>query len=355
MNKKSLLLTTVGLHLALLSGGLIPSVAAAGEWRIATVPSTTVHARLWHSQGQSKVAHDSSKLSPLLGNPTSVLDFQDVDSTVLEVGARVDLNHGWFIESNIGAGTIGTGNLVDDDFVSAAGASTLGTTVAGAHMVSRTYSEINDDDLLYVNLLFGRNIFRSADDKVRFGLFGQAQHWEETYVAQGLFQAVCTSPNNFCAPPGANRFQGVDAITNKVRWQTLSIGVDGTIEIGEKLELSGRLTASPLAKLKNDDIHHLRQDLGQNPSFRDQGTGNGYGLDVDASYQITPALSAHAGYRYWKMEVKNETNGQLSYPAGSNFPFSSDLNLFVTKRQGFLVGIKYKFGAGPKTATAAEQ
>ncbi len=328
--------------------------AIAGEWRVESLPSTTIHAKVWQTQGQTKVAHDSSKLSALFGSPTSVLEYKNVDSTVLELGARVDLKLGWFIEANVGSGTLDNGDLIDDDFVSTAGADFLNTTVSGPHMVSRTFSEINNDDLLYVNLLFGRNVFTSKSNRVKVGLFGQAQHWEEAYTAQGLTQAVCTSPNNFCAPTGSSGFRGMDVISNKVRWQTVSLGVDTSIAVGKRIELNGRVTASPFAQLRNDDTHHLRPDLNQNPSFRDEGTGTGYGIDLDASYHFTPRLSAHAGYRYWKMEIKDEVNGQLAFPAGSSLPVASDLDLFVTKRQGFLLGIKYRFGGGTSTAAAAK-
>ena len=347
--------TTRTLSLALLAACLVGySDTPAGEWHIESVPKVTAHARLWQSEGHTKIAHSSAELVPVFGDPTSVLDYRDVDSTVLELGARVDLRGDWYLETNIGAGSIDQGVLVDDDFVSAAGSDFFDASVPGAHMISRTESDVGDDDLFYINLAFGRNIFRSADKKTRIGLFGQVQHWQETYIAQGLRQTVCTAPNSFCAPAGFSGFQGSNVINNKVQWQTLSVGAEGEFEIGKRVELTGRLTASPLARLKNDDTHLLREDLGQNPSFREQGTGYGYGLEFNAAYFFTPQLSAQAGYRYWKMKVDNESNGQLTFPAEGGAPIASKLNSFTTSRQGFLLSLSYMFGYGPQSAVQSE-
>lgn len=327
----------------------------AADWGPEHIPQVSTHAKLWQSKGHSEVAHDSSRLAPIFGDPTSVLEYRDVDSTILELGARANLNSNWFVETNIGAGAINEGTLTDDDFVSAAGSDLFRASIPGAHMISQTRSEISSDDLFYINLLFGRDIFRSADNRTRIGLFGQVQHWEESYVAQGITQTVCTAPNSFCAPAGSAGFQGIDVISNTVKWQSLSLGAEGTVSVGKRMELSGRMSAAPVARLKNDDIHHLRPDLGQSPSFRAEATGYGYGADLSVVYYITPRLAALAGYRYWKMKVKNETNGQLAFPAGSDEGIASDLNSFVTTRQGFLLGLSYAFGRGPSPAAHAKQ
>lgn len=347
--------TTRTYSLVLLAACLVlPMDSQAGEWRIEKVPKVTAHARIWQSQGHTEIAHSSAELVPVFGDPTSVLDYRDVDSTVLELGARVDLRGDWFLETSIGAGIIDGGSLVDDDFVSAAGSDFFNASVPGAHMISRTESEISDDDLFYVNLLFGRNIFRSTNKKARIGLFGQVQHWEETYVAQGLRQTVCTAPGNFCEPAGFIGFQGANVISNKVRWQTVSVGAEGQFNFSKRIELSGRLTASPLARLKNDDVHLLREDLAQNPSFREEGTGYGYGLELNAAYFFTPQLAAQVGYRYWKMKVENESNGQLTFPVEGGPPVASELNSFTTSRHGLLLSLSYMFGYGPQSAIQSQ-
>jgi hypothetical protein len=51
----------------------------------------------------------------------------------------------------------------------------------------------------------------------------------------------------------------------------------------------------PYSRLRNEDVHHLRGDLAQNPSLRIEETGWGYSLDGQIGYRILPALGATVG------------------------------------------------------------
>ncbi len=55
----------------------------------------------------------------------------------------------------------------------------------------------------------------------------------------------------------------------------------------------------PYSHLANEDIHHLRGDLQQNPSLAIKGAWWGYALDGQIGYCILLALVANVGYRFW--------------------------------------------------------
>ena len=85
----------------------------------------------WLSEGQSRWAHNASVLNNIWGNPTSELSYENVDSEIVEVSLTLPYNSD-NLHFAIGGGTIDSGLLVDDDYVSAAGATYYGATLSGA-------------------------------------------------------------------------------------------------------------------------------------------------------------------------------------------------------------------------------
>jgi hypothetical protein len=77
----------------------------------------TVWGLSWVSTGRTKNSDNASVLSPLLGNPTSTLNFDEVASIVFETGLQIRIANDWFGRVAYGRGDINTGRLVDDDFV----------------------------------------------------------------------------------------------------------------------------------------------------------------------------------------------------------------------------------------------
>ena len=305
----------------------------------------TLTAKLWQSGGDTSWNHNASALDPLLGDPSSQLRYQNVDSTVLEIRGRTLLPHRFFAELGVGAGNIDEGTLVDEDFLSAQGALAFGASVPGEHAFSSTISEIDGDDLHFFDLVLGLEVFRSRDHRSNLSLFGSYLDWSESYRAQGVLQTTCTVPNALCAPAGFTGFTGQDVIVNELRWRAVFLGVDGTHSFTSRFSVNARLSFSPLADLDNEDGHLLRTDLRQDPSFRMAGTGTAYSADLSASYRFSSRLAAHLGYRYWKMQVNDESGGWTSFPR--NGPaFSAELNRFETERHGFTLGLSYRWGAG---------
>ncbi len=336
---------------AALSALLAAMPALSGEWRMKfqTGPKTTIGLKVWDSRGETTWSHNASPSDPTLGNPTSRLSYRDIDSTLAEITGHVELPQRFYLELAYGSGNIDEGSLVDEDFLSAFGAQFFGTSQSGEHLFSQTVSNVNDTDVHYYSLKLGRSVFGDPRKRGGVGLFGQLQLWSEQTRAVGIRQTVCTSPNVLCAPAGFAGFADTTVIKNDVDWRSLFLGVDGYYRITEKLAISGTLAYSPLTEVENEDIHFLRTDLAQNPSFKLDGSGDTINAEVTLSYHFTPNFAGHAGLRYWKARVENETAGWSVFPAEGIRQFA-DLNELESERKGVTVGVSYTFGGQNKAS-----
>ena len=170
----------------------------------------TLTAKVWQTSGDTAWSHNASAADPLLGDPSSQLQYQCIDSTVLEIRGRGRLPRRFFLELGIGAGNIDEGTLLDEDFLSAQGAAAFGALVPGEHAFSTTVSEIDGDDLHYLDVVLGLGVYRSQDGRSELSVFGSYLDWNESYRAQGVVQTSCTVPNVLCAPAGFTGFAGQD-------------------------------------------------------------------------------------------------------------------------------------------------
>ena len=298
---------------------------------------------LWASSGQTKWRHDASMLNPDYGVPSSELDYQNVNSNVAEIRASRELNNAHQVRLTIGTGFIDSGTLVDDDYVSASGAVTYNTTQTGAHRFSRTHSDIEGNGLFYLKgeFLPAGLAYKSGlmELQASFGL----HYWEEEYVATGIRQIECTAlthPDLNCAPAGTVAYTGITVITNTVQWTGLGLGFDSKFDLIGRLELNIDFTYYPILSLVNEDIHHLRTDLNQDPSVRMTGNGTGYDLFAGFNVQFRKELSAHIGYRVWERRVNDQVITFYDAYGGSS---SANLMDFTTRREGFMGGITLIF------------
>lgn len=306
-------------------------------------PKVDVSIAIWESTGGTVWTHDASAFEPLVGNPTSRLEYDGVDSTIVELRARAELRRGWSAELAYGAGDAKDGQLIDQDFLSATGAISFGSSMQGEHLYSETVSGLDGDAIRYFDAKVVKELLHSANGKTKAGASLRYLNWKEKYRVRGVRQTVCTVPNLLCFPQGFSGFDNQDAVLNDARWQAVLFGVWGTHRIGERIALSGELFYSPLADLSSDDRHFLRPDLGQSPSFRLTGIGQAATLQIDAAYAVTSRLSASVGFRYWWMEVSNEDGGFAVFPAGTD-PLGATLKQFESERYGVVLNIVYAFG-----------
>ena len=294
----------------------------------------------WISEGQTEWSHDASSVNAALGNPTSELVYKRVRSKVFELNGKIVTPNRFFVRGQFGYGIIDDGTVVDDDFLSAAGAAANGTSVSGPHMFSRTESAINDNYLWFVTLDAGMPLFSLFSERLTVGVFGGYQHWRERVTAQGVTQITCTAVGTLCATPGSTSFSGQDAITNTVQWDSFRIGFDSEVRIFERLDLTATVAFVPYTILENQDTHHLRTDLRHDPSFSMTGTGHGYQAEAGLRFMLLQSLYLNAGIRYWRLEV---TDGEWqNHPIGSASS-TVNLNEFSSERYGGTFGISYSF------------
>lgn len=292
----------------------------------------------WVSNGQTKWRHDASALNPDYGVPTSELDYQGVNSQITEIGVFTHLPSGHRLKLTLGTGVIDEGTLVDDDYLSATGATNLGATQSGAHRFSRTHSDIDGSGLFYFKGEFSPQDFHIntslADIRFSLGL----HLWEEEYTASGVRQIECTLLS--VCTPGFSGYSGVTVITNKVEWTGVGIAMDALFNISNNLAFQLDLTYYPIMNLVNEDTHHLRSDLAQDPSIRMTGNGTGYDLAAAFNYRFSEKFSVHLGYRIWERWVKNQTITFYSAGGGAS---SANLMDFRTRRDGFMLGVDFNF------------
>ncbi len=333
----------VGLIAALLYGGPVLGMDPDEDVEMSTESSRArfeVGIGTWVSLGRTKWDHDASAVDPTLGNPTSELNYKETRSIVGELQGKMTFDEWLFLRGSAGYGGIDDGTLIDDDYVSALGATTFGTSVSGPHRLSRTESDIDGDYLWYVNLDVGTTLFRFADDRGAVRTFLGYQHWREQYVARGVNQLECTAVGTQCSAPGTISSPGAAAVTNRVDWDSLKLGAEADVPIFSWLTFQMGATYVPLAVLSNEDIHHLRGDLRKDPSFSMAGTGQGYNLEAGARVRVLKGLYVSTGVRYWELFVKDaEWRNHPVVGASSTV----NLNNLRSQRYGITFLVSYTF------------
>jgi hypothetical protein len=325
--------------------GLPLAAAEVAPVRSSSVLRVDVGLSEWFSQGETVWSHNASGLDANLGNPSSKLKYKDTGTNVTEITGRVQLKNKAFVRGAFGYGSIGGGRLTDDDFLSAQGAATQGATVSGEHRFSRTYSDIGGDHLWYLNGDVGVTAHHFQDNKGSVGMFVGFQYWRERHVATGVTQAECTTASSFgsafrCSPVGTVGFRNQSVIKNTTTWVSGRFGGEVEYRIDPRVSVEAKI-ALLLSYLNNEDVHHLRTDLAQDPSFRMRGVGIGTNSDVNLRVRIWDRLYLTGGYRVWWNRVVAGDQWKLYGADGSSV--TAPLTEFQTLRHGPTIGLTYSF------------
>lgn len=293
----------------------------------------------WLTEGKTRWSFHNQ--SALFGNPTSELDYKDVGTTVTELGGKVTFAKRTvqpFVRGQVGYGSVGGGRLVDDDFVSAAGAAFFGTTQSGAHRFSRTHSNLDGSYIWYLNADLGiqTDVWQRRGS---LGAFLGYQHREEKLQAFGVTQVECTAPGVLCNPASTVTNVNQLALTNKAKWDSFRLGVEGVAHLHDRMSLDAQATFL-VSWLDNKDIHHLRTDLKQDPSITITGTGIGFNGETNASVFLDKQLFFDVGYRYWWQHVGD---GDVVFRGTTGDSRPLPLNAFKSIRQGVTFGLRYTF------------
>lgn len=294
----------------------------------------------WLSTGETKWSHNASMLSTLVGNPTSALTYKDVGTNIIEFGGKATVLQRVFLRADYGFGGVGGGRMTDDDYVSAAGATFYGTSTPGAQLVSRTHSDINGSDVRYFNADLGVTFFTFPEQKGSLSAFIGYQYWREAYSATGVTQVVCTAVGTFCNAAGTVSNVGRTVISNTTSWNSIKLGLEGDYNVWSRLTLGGKAAFIPYTSLDNRDVHYLRTDLAQNPSFKMTGSGLGFNAEGTASVRLVSTLFFDLGYRFWYLNVSDGTWQSFSRTGAVS---TAQLKELSSTRQGLTLGLRYSF------------
>ena len=287
----------------------------------------------WLSTGSTKWRQDASSVNPALGNPTSELKYQDLWSAVAQLDGELAHRSGLFGRARFGYGGIQGGTLTDKDFA------------AGQVLASQTESDVDDNFLWYAGVDAGYTFLGSWRTRGWLRAFVGYQHWEEKLVATGIRQevsnpAACATIGVTCLPAGTISNPGESIITNTAKWNSIRIGLEGRFRFTRALHVSGAVAAIPYTSLDNDDIHHFRTELQQDPSFSMSGTGYGVNAEAGLTYRILRPLFVDVGYRLWWLRV---TDGDWTVHPLATPPLTVNLDEFESHRHGVTVGLTLRF------------
>ena len=276
--------------------------------------------RYWYSSATSTRSHNAQGQFPKLGNPTSVLNYEDLKAHALELHGRKNLGNGAFIKGYVGLGDIKSGSFDDEDFD------------AGQVKTQDTTSTVKGNYLRYATLDFGSEVWRFRNGSV--GLFVGYQYWRERLDAYGV---VFTVP-----PDGRTEGDSVNAVTNDTTWQSLRVGFTGMAQFERRTRLVVEGAFVPYAQVRDEDSHWLRVNppnprdfLGPAPNIHIDGTGYGFQLEAELRHEVQRDWDVGAGLRYWWLRANDGTRTAL----GSSVPLSE----LTSKRGGFTLSVTRKW------------
>ncbi|MEZ5828539.1 MAG: hypothetical protein R3D01_09285 [Hyphomicrobiales bacterium] len=297
---------------------LPPGANAEPQWELGM--------RYWWSESSTRFDINSSKINPLLGNPTSTLDYDGINANSLEFVWSVRNESRTFAKGFVGGGWLTDGSLDDEDFF------------AGQIKFSDTYSKLSGDDSFYGTIDVGQD-FTLIDNGpfVVVSPFVGINYWQETVDG---FGARCNRDNvggAFCGSPGTVAVPFTTrVITNDQSWASIRLGAELKARFWDRLTLRGDAAIVPGAYLWAEDSHYLRRDLGRVPNIEDHGTGWGYQLEGEVRLDVTQNWALGAGVRYWYAE----TNGKSDFV---HFDVTSKLDDYTSERFGVFGNVTYRF------------
>lgn len=328
-------LTIIGL-------GCTVQIAAAQESVTESRPRFDVSIGTWISTGETRWAHDASSSSPLLGNPTSKLTYKDVRANVVDLAGTLWFTPRLLGRLNIGVAGIGGGRLTDDDYLAA----------DGGNPSSRTISNIDGDGMWYLNADLGRRIFEFPYSRGWVDLFVGYQFWYQRFTADGLKQIACSNAGQtvdldpstptidpLCTPTDSVS-DTIRVITNTASWHSIRVGGSTEYRLTRRFSVLGTGALIPLSVIDNKDIHHLRNDLQQNPSISMIGFGIGANADVGLRLMLIKNLFLNAGYRVW---WNRSIDGTVTFHHIGSPTDEFPLEQFQSLRHGWTFGLNYTF------------
>jgi hypothetical protein len=310
-------------------GALLLALTSGAAWAQPTIApdfALTVGTRLWLTSGYS----DEQTSVPGI-NPLSDLRWRGTDV----IAPELFVDGAWkrlVFRSTLGLGAILDGAFLDDDF-------------AGNNRTNRfsaTRSRVDGDDILHVSGDLGVRAIRwsAADGRPGFlDLLVGYQYWRESYEA---FGATGVGFVSFTPPVTVDLTvpSDVKVITQDFTWQSIRVGGRVAVPLPARFGFRAEAMLVPWTNFELRDVHHLRSDLRQDPSFEQSGKGGfGYELEAALSYTIWRTLTVEAGFRYWKIESGDGDAKAHTLAGTATFKFEGA----STERYGPFLGVQYRF------------
>ena len=256
--------------------------------------------RYWLSTGETKRSHNAQPVDPTLGNPTSVLLYENLDANAGELFGRQNFRGNWFLKGILGYGQVNRGSFDDEDFN------------LGQVKFSDTTSSVTQGRLAYGALDIGRDEWVLRQGRSRLGAFIGYSQWTESVDAYGA-----TDHLGFI---GGDVSRDVRVISNKVIWKSLRVGLAADLALGERSHLALDLALIPYSRLRDEDSHHLRDDLGPVPNIIIEGRGRGVQLGAELRHEIYRRTQLGVGFRYWYLEATEGTRKVPGVPGAAELP-----------------------------------
>lgn len=267
------------------------SAAALGEEAPRAAQPGELGIRYWLSTGETKNSHNARAASPAAGNPTSVLTYENLDAHVLELFGQASFAGNWFVKGNLGVGSITNGSFDDEDYL------------AGQFKFLDTTSSVPEGTITYATFDVGITPWVLQGGRSSVGLFLGYNQWTEEVDGYGITQTA-----DPLGVGGGNLPDSVLVISNKAQWKSLRLGVAASLAFSERGRLVADLAYVPYSKIRNEDSHHLRPDLGPVPNVIKEGVGMGVQLDAELRYLVSARTTLGAGLRYWRLKAEHGTD-----------------------------------------------
>lgn len=279
----------------------------AHQWR------AQLGARLFFSSGLAGTPQpllDSTSIGDILA---SRLIFSEMAGTSEEVFARVDHASGVFAKGYIGAGSVGNGQLNDEDFPAENAYSNTFSNAWG----NLSYATI---DLGYA---FLKNLFGTTGAFIGYNYY--AQNFNIYNCTQIAGDSVCvpsTSLANFLA------------LSEDDQFNSLRVGLTSEFNITDKFTLSSEVAYLPTVNFHGLDMHNARALVGP----EEASSGDGAMLEAILNYQLNDSWSMGLGGRYWTW---NMHNGSLLFDFLGDTDLMQESARFNAERYGVFLQVNY--------------
>lgn len=254
--------------------------------------------RYWVSSGSTRWAHNAQGSAPVLGNPTSILAYTNLDANAGELYGRWGFGERWFVKGNLGLARINRGSFDDEDYL------------AGQVKFSDSTSAVRGDGITYATLDLGRDLWVSRSGRSAWSAFAGWHRWRERVNAYGA---------TFTVGGGAPIPDNVLVISNEVMWTSFRLGLALRSQAQRRIRIDAELALVPYTRMRNEDSHHLRQDpsdLGPVPNVINEGSGHGALAELELRWSVYEHYEIGLGGRYWRLKTTEGTNRG----AGGSFP-----------------------------------